>query len=370
MATHRSDYKSELKRFLRFRFGLPPDEVDEEMMIQISDADVAKYMNHLAFGTEDPGEGDLPTKCRSNTLKGVKRMLSAFMPRKNVTWDDVTKQGNPTRSVAVNDVITAVIRFEVRRQGVPSQSRRELEYTEYLQLLEMVRISPHFSDEQRYKVSAVITLQWHLIGRIDDMMKLKLVDVFGSNQFPFLLMSQLRWSKNIREEREAPKQHILGSMDPRMCCLLNLAVFGEMRGGGMDAPGVGPAAGAEENEFLFGGGGGADHRKVRSALEKIFGTTTCVMPTPCFVFYMETNELLVHLVTEDPAFRRKGAGKLGTHSLRKGPATYCSRGGMQRDYIGARGRWHEGKRQVDTYIAIDKPYPDALIAAFLCGHTG
>jgi hypothetical protein len=32
-------------------------------------------------------------------------------------------------------------------------------------------------------------------------------------------MFQMRWSKNIMEERDAPKQFIMGSMEEKICCL-------------------------------------------------------------------------------------------------------------------------------------------------------
>jgi hypothetical protein len=35
----------------------------------------------------------------------------------------------------------------------------------------------------------------------------------------------MRWSKNIRDEREVPTQIIFGFMDPLVCPLLNLASF-------------------------------------------------------------------------------------------------------------------------------------------------
>ena len=69
-------------------------------------------------------------------------------------------------------------------------------------------------------------------------------------------------------------------------------------------------------------------------------------------------------------FKKMASGNLGTHSLRKGPATYCSRSGQPKDYIPSRGRWTESKKQVDVYIGIDKPYPDAVIAGCLCGPKG
>lgn len=43
---------------------------------------------------------------------------------------------------------------------------------------------------------------------------------------------------------------------------------------------------------------------------------------------------------------------------------------MVKDHVNHRGRWHSSAAQVDTYIAIDRPYPDALIASCLCGPEG
>ena len=75
--------------------------------------------------------------------------------------------------------------------------------------------------------------------------------------------------------------------------------------------------------------------------------------------------------TGDNKFVPEKKGKLGTHSLRKGPSTYAgSICGQPKEYVTLRGRWRDGKRQVDTYIAIDRPYRDALIAQTLCGHKG
>ena len=84
--------------------------------------------------------------------------------------------------------------------------------------------------------------------------------------------------------------------------------------------------------------------------------------------YIQTGIYSSHV--ESDSFRKLGAGKLGTHSLRKGPATYCARCGMLKDHVNCRGRWHSSSAQVDTYIGIDEPYPDALIASCLTGPSG
>ena len=69
-------------------------------------------------------------------------------------------------------------------------------------------------------------------------------------------------------------------------------------------------------------------------------------------------------------FQAVRAGKLGTHSLRKGPSTYASRFGLLRDWISLRGRRRSSKKQVDTNIDVDVLYPDAKVASVLCGPRG
>ncbi len=56
---------------------------------------------------------------------------------------------------------------------------------------------------------------------------------------------------------------------------------------------------------------------------------------------------------------------MGTHSFRKVSATCASRFGLPKDWVNLRGRWRGKKKQVDTYINVDQPYPDVRIAAVL-----
>ena len=57
---------------------------------------------------------------------------------------------------------------------------------------------------------------------------------------------------------------------------------------------------------------------------------------------------------------------LGSHSLRKSAATHARKNGCSRDEVDLRGRWKKRKRQVDTYIDTEIPFPDAKVAASLC----
>ena len=79
---------------------------------------------------------------------------------------------------------------------------------------------------------------------------------------------------------------------------------------------------------------------------------------------------LLKQVYKSPLFTAKRPGKLGTHSIRKGPATYAHRCGMPKEWINQRGRWRGKKQQVDQYIDVFQPYPDAKVAGALCGPSG
>ncbi|KAL3665132.1 hypothetical protein V7S43_009764 [Phytophthora oleae] len=265
-----------------------------------------------------------PVHRRSSTLEFAKKAISSFMPRINTTWDPVTERGNPTRSDAVNKLIKKVKKFEVRREGAESKARRAVEFAEFLNLLLLVR-AQWKSDDSSYLVSSVLTLQWHICARIDDMMKLQFSNFSPNTQYPSTLLLQMRWSKNIHEERDAPEQVIIGSMDPKMCVLLNLAIHIES------------TLSVMSSEFVYGNPKDGD-RVVRRFLAN---------------------------TVKNNAFKKLNTGKLGTHSLRKGAATYATRSGVSKDFVNRRGRWRTRKGVVDVYIDNTQPYPDALTAATL-----
>jgi hypothetical protein len=192
----------------------------QEELVAITPADLARYFNMLAFGVEDPSADDRPTKCRANTLQFLKKSLSSFMPRR-MQWDPIEKKGNPTRSEEVNKIIQRVKKYEVRHQGAESNAVRAIEFVELLSLLEIFR-------EDTTKgpmLCCVIALQWQLIARIDDMMKLNFNNLSNNVQYNFTILGKLRWSKNISEERDAPEQIMLGSMCSSICPILNLAIY-------------------------------------------------------------------------------------------------------------------------------------------------
>jgi hypothetical protein len=45
------------------------------------------------------------------------------------------------------------------------------------------------------------------------------------DSFPNALTTRLNWSKNVNDERDAPWQVVLGSMDPVFCVILSLGLW-------------------------------------------------------------------------------------------------------------------------------------------------
>ncbi|GMF41629.1 unnamed protein product [Phytophthora lilii] len=91
------------------------------------------------------------------------------------------------------------------------------------------------------------------------MMKLKFENVTANIQHPSTLLCQMRRSKNISEERDAPEQAMLGSLDPRVCALLKFAVYMEI-----SPQLLGP-------EYVFGNPA-AGHRVIRRFLQDVFSS--------------------------------------------------------------------------------------------------
>ena len=304
------------------------DVFTQARLLEIRDIDIYRYLANKAFGTPKPNKDSVPNLCRSTTIKFHKKAISHFMPRYRVAWDEIRKEGNPTKSQAVNDLIKLIEKHEVRGTGIATSARRPIEWEEFIMLLVAARLVYSHREKTMCLLVAVMTLQWHLIGRIDNVMELVTTTIQRNLRHPSCLQLKMRKSKNIRSERDMPTQILFASMDPLVCPYLNLAVHIEM----------------------FGSGGLG---------RKIFDCKS----TRNFTNYLEK-------LFSSPSFKAVREGMVGSHSLRKGPSTYASRYGLLRDWISLRGRWRGSKKQVDTYINVDVPFPDAKVASVLCGPRG
>jgi hypothetical protein len=329
-------YKPYLLEFMAFyheRVQPYPRETvfEQDVLVAIKPRDIERWMCKKAYGVTDPGLDDHPIHGRSSSLEFYKKALSYFMPNKRMGWNEVTQAGNPTKSSEIIDRIKKVKKEEVRKTGKKSSARRPLEHREFKQSLAILERDP--DPIKRFLAPCVNKVQYNLIARLDDAMELEFEDIKPNLHFPFSLLVHMCWSKNVNEERDAGEQILLGSMRREYCILLALAMY---------------------LEVWIGSGNG------------MLGT------------------LLFNIVEDDPKkskkrvadimaevykhrdFERIKEGPVGTHSVRKLPATHARRFGCSRDDTDHRGRWRRKKRQSDDYVDMVLPYPDAKVASKLC----
>ena len=199
-------------------------------------------------------------------------------------------------------------KFEVWQEGVSSQAHCPLEWEEFYLLLVLIRHLFADSDVWFF-LTAVFCLQWQIIGRIDDVMKLAKSTVLFNRCQPSTLCVKMNWLKNISKKREPPMQILFGAMDPIVCPLLNIAMWLE--------------GGEDYGLLLFGNH--RSNRNVSSLLESIF------------------NNVLFCKIKE---------GLLEKYSICKGVASYVACLGLVRDWIATCGHWRgERCRLTPTLIS-------------------
>ena len=295
----------------------------EEELLTVTPTQLYAFFAYKAYGIPNPNEHDNPTFGRSSSIEFHKKAISFFMPNRLAHWDARTSTGNPTKSVEVNNLIKAVKKKEVRKQGIPSQARRPMQLSEFKEIIKRCRNNS--SPFIKYTASAYFIFQFHLIGRLDDVANFSHEDLTPHGEFDFALKSKMCWSKNVLEERGAPDQIILGAKDPYFCTILALAIH-----------------------FEF---------SIRSG---VVGQATKMFNTQ-----KHRISILLKSIVDNESFPLSDSGPIGTHSIRKLPATYARNNGCDRDDVEARGRWKTQRRIVDTYISTSLPYPDTKVAAVL-----
>ena len=70
-----------------------------------------------------------------------------------------------------------------------------------------------------------------MISRIDCATQAQLENLKAHDQFDFTLKTKLNWSKNVLEERDAPWQVVIASMNPIYCVHVSLGVWLELFNG-------------------------------------------------------------------------------------------------------------------------------------------
>lgn len=237
-------YKCILASFMSFLHNHPVggeyhrDHVHAmEVLAAITPNDVLRYMNLKTFGTTEPAGDANPISARANSLAMDKKAISYFMPNRDM-WSVTRTEGNPTRSALVNGLIKRVKKKEARKQGVDSQTRRPMLGQEFVVMHDLLNRNvlsagqrgegAHDVFWKRYGISAMVNFQFHLIARVDDSTQLVLEHIRVHDAFPNALKTRLNWSKNVDDERDAPWQIVLGSLNPVYCVLCSLALWLEL----------------------------------------------------------------------------------------------------------------------------------------------
>jgi len=139
----------------------------QQRLLQLTPADILKWMNFKTFGMENPPRDANPSNARSSSIQNWRKAISSFMPHKSMAWNPARSEGNPTKSKEINDLIAYVKKKEVRRQGVASSARRALTESEIRQQHTLLCESGESGNITRYGVPALANFQSHLISRID-----------------------------------------------------------------------------------------------------------------------------------------------------------------------------------------------------------
>jgi hypothetical protein len=293
---------------------------------------IIRYLKIKVYGNENAQiDNDRPLYYRSTTVYYWKKAWSYFMVNRMLPWNEVTMQGNPTRSRPILELVEAMKKMEAARLGVASKARRAFKPEEFGQVVQLLTEQ---SGESGIWLSSYVAFQLNMVARIDDTAKFRAPDLKPLDAFPdYGITARLCWSKNCRDERDAPTQVLFGADDWRYCVISLLASWLELHF----------TINPEENNYIFGAWGLDDPIKIkRSAtyhLKKIIN-----------------DEEFIHALLE----------ALGSHSLRKMAVTLARGGGCSKDHVDHRGRWKHRKRQQDTYADTTIPYVDAKVAAALC----
>ena len=109
-------YAKYLQEFLSFgydeQFSLEEIQqlgaIPKELLWSIRPEKIVEWFQYKVYGKSNIGEKDRPKECQSSTLVSYKKGLSHFMPRQMSPWNPVKQFGNPTRSEALNAVISKV----------------------------------------------------------------------------------------------------------------------------------------------------------------------------------------------------------------------------------------------------------------------
>jgi len=314
------------------RGDIAPNDLEPE--------DLYKWVAWRVFGEEVPLEGDTPV-CRPNTVAYWEGAIPHPMPTR-AKWHGISQTGNITMPGQINGLIRSLRAMGANGTGVPPQADRWSTQPGFGQLYNLVGQDAPLINQLRHR--AMVTPQLHMVGGPGGTAHPLGSQLEASLQHPGYLTGRMRWSKDVKEGRDCPKQILFGSMDYKYCVYYNMAVWLEswlMAGGGRTSQWV----------FADGISKSTDPRGAQGG-----GTNKC-----------KTNYCsgLKSVIGSDSFQRSDQGGILGSHSIRKLATTLLRLEGVHKDDIDYRARW-ESRRMQDRYTGMSLEWPDIQCATKLC----
>ena len=206
------------------------------------------------------------------------------------------------RSRELNDLIKFVKKKEAHRQGAVSHARRSIKDAEYARVLELLKEKDNILC--KYGIPAMMNFQFHLIARIDCTTQVSLANLKEHDQFDFCLKTKLNWSKNVLEERDAPWQVMIPSMNHTRCVFLSTVIWLKTFIGSSPTAALTPYLFAFSDDINVPKGG----EKSKATVQDIFCSS----------------------IFKRPEFEE--TGPLGSHSVRKFSLSHvCKMAGASKD---------------------------------------
>lgn len=326
----------------------------KQQLLDLTPTDIKRWLNFRAYGKPNPDESDRPTKQRSGSLQKAKGGVSYYHPNKHIAWvegreEDARGFGNPTQHPIVSAVIAKVRKHEVRGQGAPTRVKREFTQDEFYKMLEILRGLTPFESKAKFPLMAIWA--YHLVHRLDDTSNFRISDPKGNRNWPFLIQTKTKWSKNVRSERECPDQIIIGAQDARICPQLWLAIYlEEWLEQNPDAIFMFTNNNEKDDDGNYKGPKQVKSRFYNCVRKKVYEDE-------------EFKALVDHLGNIEELLG------LGTHSVRKYACSHGKRKGATGAQVDGRGRWigeKSGRISQTVYVSPIDEWEDAHVAALLC----
>ena len=334
-------YKQTLVKMLNYvkpGNGWTVDSVLSVEDLTLTDVQVMSWFNLKVWGHPDPApDHGYVAQVRSNSILYWKKQISFFMPNKMQPWDHIGNAGNPTRCNTMAALIRQVKRMEARGIGRPSEARESISETQF-RLMNQVLLDNEATIVENYGIPCLTKFQFHMISRIDDSTLFFTNHLKTHNNYPeFCLKAKLNWAKNVNEERQAPFQALIGSMNQQYCVFLALGVWLEVSLEKFPWAATSPYVFCFKNDDRVPEGAIKTKKHIQNTLRAVFKD---------HADFAET--------------------RLGSHSVRKYASTTVRNLGASKDEKDIRGRWKSSTRVSDVYDDVELPFPDAKLAGLLC----